>query len=337
MTQYNNNDGDLTEEQKKFGRSWLPDEPVFAEFKEDETLVEAIELQCIPCSIKFLHEYDIPKTRDEYKEDKKNWKCNQCNELYLIKPMEQDEKITKRSVYTQEEWCNLLNERYVILKQTVNENLPQLWLAIELVLSVKALLHIKDNNLPLIMILLGAPSSLKTVAIQLLRKLPIAFYTDNFTAKSFVSHTTAVKEEQLRKIDMLPMIKNKLMLAPEMAPLFAKKDDEMIEVLGIITRVADGHGYMSNSGGCGHRGYSGEYMFNMLGAAVDIPKKVYKYLGYLGPKLYFFRLPKHNKTVEDYLQQLQQETFATKLKRIEKSSDYFNLFEMGPLKFDKET
>ena len=32
-----------------------------------------------------------------------------------------------------------------------------------------------------------------------------------------------MKEEELKKIDMLPMIKNKIDLAPEKAPLFAKK------------------------------------------------------------------------------------------------------------------
>ena len=53
----------------------------------------------------------------------------------------------------------------------------------------------------------------------------MTFYTDNFTRASFVSHNTGMKEEQLKKIDMLPMIKNKLVLAPEMAPLFAKKDE----------------------------------------------------------------------------------------------------------------
>ena len=41
----------------------------------------------------------------------------------------------------------------------------------------------------------------------------------------------------------------------------------------------------------GHRGYSGKMMFTWVGAAVDIPHKVHKYLGTLGPKLYFLRLP----------------------------------------------
>ena len=38
----------------------------------------------------------------------------------------------------------------------------------------------------------------------------------------------------------------------------------------------------------GHRGYDDEIMFTWLGTIVDIPYKVHKLLGTLGPKLYFF-------------------------------------------------
>ena len=151
----------------------------------------------------------------------------------------------------------------------------------ELVLSVKSILYIKDCTLPMIMILLGAPSSLKTASLQMLRKTNDTLYTDNFTAKSFVSHNSGLKEEQLEKIDLLPKIKNKLFLAPEMASIFGKKDEDLQEVLSIFTRIADGHGLESDSGACGHRGYTGEYMFTMIGVAVDIPRKVFKLLGYL--------------------------------------------------------
>ena len=189
----------------------------------------------------------------------------------------------------------------------------------------------------MVMILLGAPSSLKTVGIQLLRTALGTFYTDNFTARSFVSHSTAVKEDKLKEIDLLPKIKNKLFLAPEMAPLFAKKEEELVDVIGILTRVADGQGFESDSGGCGHRGYTGEYMFVMIGAAVDIPYKVHKHLGNMGPKLYFFRLPKLVKHEDDYLEELQQDTFHIRFKRIEKSLNaYLNTFDMGPLVLDHE-
>jgi hypothetical protein len=58
-------------------------------------------------------------------------------------------------------------------------------------------------------------------------------------------------------------------------------------MLGIITRVVDGHGYFSNSGAHGGRGYDTPIMFVWIGAAVDIPRRVHKQLSTLGPKLYF--------------------------------------------------
>ena len=65
--------------------------------------------------------------------------------------------------------------------------------------------------------------------------------------------------------------------------------------LGIITRVLDGHGYESQSGAQGYRGYTGNHMFVWIGAAVDVPRKVHRLLGTLGPKLYFFRIKKVEK------------------------------------------
>ena len=116
--------------------------------------------------------------------------------------------------------------------------------------------------------MLGSPSSLKTVGIELFRKSRQTYYTDNFSAKSFVSHSTAVTKEQLEEIDMLPKIRNKLFLTPELAPTFAAKDEDLIQILGIMTRVLDGHGYESDSGA--HGGYNERMMFVWVGAAVDI-------------------------------------------------------------------
>ena len=179
---------------------------------------------------------------------------------------------------------------------------------------------------------MGPPSSLKTQAIELLRYWPQTFYTDNFSAKSFVSHTTAVAKEKLVEIDLLPKIKNKCFLTPELAPTFAAKDDDLVQILGIMTRILDGNGYESDSGAQGHRGYNGEMMFTWVGAAVDIPHKVHKYIGTLGPKLYFFRPPVlQKKTESDYLQQIEKDDFNKKVAQIREALlDYLKWFEIGP-------
>jgi Mn-dependent DtxR family transcriptional regulator len=230
-----------------------------------------------------------------------------------------------------EEWQAKLVEKYENLQETVRLNLPNLWSGLEFVLSAKSILKIKDCTLPFAGILLGSPSSLKTVGIELFRKWPQTYYTDNFSAKSFVSHSTAVTKEQLEEIDMLPKIRNKLFLTPELAPTFATRDDDLIQILAIMTRVLDGHGYESDSGAHGHRGYNEKMMFVWIGAAVDIPYKVHRYLGTLGPKLYFLRLPKsEKKTEDDYMAQINS-SFDQKVKEIEKALfEYLHWFEMYP-------
>jgi hypothetical protein len=241
--------------------------------------------------------------------------------------------------WTFEEWQTILLKKRQNLEDVIKNNIPQLWLSIQLIVSVKCILNISNCTLPLIMILLGAASSLKTVPIEMFRRQPNTYYTDNFSAKAFVSHSTAVKKEDLAKIDMLPKIQYKLFLAPELSPIFTKKDDELVEILGIMTRVADGRGYESDTGAHGHRGYVGDYMFTMVGAAIDIPYKVHKYLGFLGPKLYFFRLPKLNKTEDDYFNQLRDNPFNIKFQNIKTALlDYLQLLERCPkMEIDEES
>ena len=88
-----------------------------------------------------------------------------------------------------------------------------------------------------------------------------------------MSHNAAVKKEKLKDVDLLPMTKNKLFLTPELAPMFSQRDEDLLQQLGILTSVLDGHGYGSNTGAQGYRGYDEDIMFTWLGASVDIPYK----------------------------------------------------------------
>ena len=70
-------------------------------------------------------------------------------------------------------------------------------------IAVKSILNIKDCTLPFAGIILGPPSSSKTVGIEMFRGTANTFYTDSFSAKSFVSHNTSVPRDKLQEIDLL--------------------------------------------------------------------------------------------------------------------------------------
>ena len=231
-----------------------------------------------------------------------------------------------------EDWQCQLALKYHNLRNICNDNLPGLWDSLEFELAIQKILNIADCTLPFAGIVLGRPSSLKTIGIELFRAN--TFYTDSFSAKSMVSHSTAVKKAELKKIEMLPKIKNKFLLTPELSPTFAKKDDDLIEILGILTRILDGHGYESDTGAHGHKGYNEPIMIVWAGAAVDIPFKVHKYLGTLGPKLYFLRLPNSRQSEVDYYNNLDND-FGDKLNRIRAALiDYLQAYPVKTLKRD---
>jgi predicted transcriptional regulator len=118
-------------------------------------------------------------------------------------------------------------------------------------------------------------------------------------------------------------------LTPELAPIFTTDEKDLGQILGTITRIADGHGLASDSGAHGHREY-GDTMFVWTGAAVDVSYKVYKLLGNLGFKIYFYRLPYWEKTEDKLLKDL-REDFGEKKANIGSALyEYLAWFEIGP-------
>jgi transcriptional regulator TrmB len=230
------------------------------------------------------------------------------------------------------QWQTILNRKHQNLKDIINIKMPEIWPGLEFGLSLLRILNIEDCTLPLIGILLGRPGCGKTVSITLLSKWLNTYYTDSFSPKSWVTHTTAVdSQEDLEAIDMLPKIRNKEFLTPELATLFNVREDELQQTLKSIIRIADGNGFSSDSGAHGHRGY-GDVMFTWLGAVVDIPLAVYKVLGSLGPKLYFFRLPYREISDKKILEYISgREDFNTLYQAIQSALfDYLVWFEICP-------
>src|SRR5262249_58021796 len=114
---------------------------------------------------------------------------------------------------------------------------------------------------PVAVIYVGGPSSSKTTVADLFADHAIAYVSDNFTPAAFVSHAANRTTKDLGKVDLLPRIKHKVLVTPELAPIFRGKEDELAQRFAIITRVLDGQGLMTDSGTHGRRGYRGDYRF----------------------------------------------------------------------------
>lgn len=236
----------------------------------------------------------------------------------------------KQAGTTYQQWQSIVAEKYENLRKVTVKHYPESWPFLEFCLAVKSILNIEDITLPFMGVILSAPASMKTLIIQLFRKYPGSFYSDNFTANSLVSHNSALTEERLQQVDMLPKLKDKLVLTPELAPIFTSKEDDLQKILGIITRILDGHGFESDSGAQGHRQY-GDTMFVWIGAAVEIPFRVWKVLGSLGHKIYFLRPQLFEKTTEQLKQIAKTNDFGVKFREIEEALlDYLKHFDAAP-------
>jgi len=240
-------------------------------------------------------------------------------------------KTLSKTISSFEAWQKGLVERYNLLYNTVTELMPNIWPSLEFELSIRSLLHIKNITLPFAGIVLGRPSSSKTIGIELFRKTRSVFYTDNFSPKSFVSHSSTVDAEKLKEVDLLPKLVNKCFLTPELAPLFAAKEDDLLSTFSVLTRILDGHGYTSDSGVHGHRGYDDKMMFTWIGAVATISFNVHKVMTSLGPRLYFFRNPEFYNGVTNARNEILEDDFELRVGTIQKILfDYLDWFEACP-------
>ena len=88
--------------------------------------------------------------------------------------------------------------------------------------------------------------------------------------------------------------------------------------MGIITRLLDGHGLETDSGAQGHRRY-GKTFFVWIGAAVEIPFRVWQLLGTLGHKIYFFRPVLPEKTIQDLEKIVKENDFQDRFRETEEA------------------
>jgi hypothetical protein len=175
---------------------------------------------------------------------------------------------------------------------TISKHFPSLWTAVEAGLSTCATLLLADNANPVALIYVGPPSAGKTTVASMFDGAevdgqPICYRSDKFTHAAFVSQSAKVNEAALKKIDLLPKIRHKVLLTPELGTIFRGKQDDLIERFSVITRVLDGQGFVTDSGTHGQRGYKGDYLFAWIGCTTPFDPIVWRVMAQLGSRLFF--------------------------------------------------
>ncbi|MBI2085950.1 hypothetical protein HYT74_01265 [Candidatus Daviesbacteria bacterium] len=213
---------------------------------------------------------------------------------------------------TTSETFNLLE--YPNWREQIRANFPNLLMAAEVGASHFGQLLIKDITNPEATVFIDVPSAGKTITLNFFSGFDKSITLDNFTPASFVSQAANVKTEKLKDVDLLPRIKDKVLIIRDLAPLFGLRDDDLLRSMGVLTRVLDGEGLELHAGVHGQRGYSGDYSFMMLAASTPIPPKVFKLMGNLGSRLFFFNLKSKDKSEQELSNQLVSKSWKEKQK-----------------------
>ncbi len=209
------------------------------------------------------------------------------------------------------------------VEQIVRDAFPDLWPAVELGLAVCATLLLKDNANPTAVIYTGPPAAGKTTVTSMFdgatvkvgaRVVELCYRSDGFTPASFVSQAANVSREDLERVDLLPRIKDKVLLTPELAPILRGKEDDLVQRLSILTQVLDGQGRTIDGGTHGRRGHVGEHYFAWLGCTTPLDKNVWRVMAQLGSRLFFLVMETGEAyTVERLLRAQEEAPYKTKL------------------------
>jgi hypothetical protein len=178
------------------------------------------------------------------------------------------------------------------LRHVIEAFFPRLWLPTEAVLASALAMMNADVVNPPTCIFTGAASSSKTTVLDFFDNIAeITYRSDRFTPKAFVSHAANVPQQHLAKIDLLPRVKHRVLITPELAPMFRQKEEGLRDQFSVLTAVLDGHGYTGDSGTQGRRGYTGDYLFTWIGATTPLPMHVWRVMAQLGSRLLFYEMP----------------------------------------------
>lgn len=196
---------------------------------------------------------------------------------------------------------------------TVKAYYPDVEHAARAAATICAVRCIANNTQPTSLIYVGPPSSGKSMVLEWLTPqadisdgpsddeddgaepdddplTPYFHRSDKFTAASFVSQHGDTKKKHLGDVDLLPKIKDKTLITPELAPVFAGRREDFIERMSMLVKVLDGQGLVTDAGTHGSRGYAKPHNFQWLGATTPVSPEVLAAMSKLGPRILYYEI-----------------------------------------------
>jgi len=220
----------------------------------------------------------------------------------------------KRSTAQKEHQALTLSESLDALLNEIKGVYPALVDPLTVNLATVCMLAFRDYTQPVSLINVGNSGCGKTTVLDMIMPdredtQEVLIRCDNFTPASFVSHSTSVKRDTLRDIDLLPKIENKTLITKELAPLFRGNKDDLLKTFAILTAVLDGKGYVSQSGVHGTRGYDRPLVFSWLGATTPLPHSIHALMAQLGGRLLFWNMDSQQQSQEELAAFVQDDQF----------------------------
>ena len=198
------------------------------------------------------------------------------------------------------------------VERTVTQHFPAMFPWVWATLAVSAVRCLRDSHQPVALIGIGLPGAGKTEPLSFLTptseddELAEYFYrSDGFTPASFVSHLASKTTAALDDIDLLPRIKERTLLTPELSPIFRSRSGNLHGRISILASVLDGHGHVSDSGAHGRRGHQGNFNFGWLGASTPLSDEAWDALAVIAPKLFFFDVTRRYRNADELAEALE--------------------------------
>ncbi|HVB32775.1 MAG TPA: helix-turn-helix domain-containing protein [Patescibacteria group bacterium] len=179
----------------------------------------------------------------------------------------------------------------------VNGYYPGLLPSLKCGLAVFGAMSLAGRTKPLSIIFEGTSGYGKSAVVEMFFPEPkstlanYAYRSDEFTPRSFVSHIAGTSRAKLSRTDLLPRLKDKVLVTKELSTIFRGREEELRDNFRKLIPILDGKGFVSDSGSQGRRGYEESIVFNWIGATTPLPRETYRVMYQLGTRLLFYEVP----------------------------------------------